>query len=187
MPTDREPPEEHLGDERYYERSGERAVRGFDARLLAEPLNTLPQRPPIVFSASHTVAEAMAAMQQQRRGSVLVTEDGTQQTRLIGIFTDRDALLRVIGHGRNPAQLPLSEVMTPEPESLPGDATVAWVLNRMAFSGFRHVPVVDADGSPLFVISVRDVVQFLAEYFPREVLNLPPEFGGPPPRKREGA
>jgi CBS domain-containing protein len=184
---DGELPEEHIGDEPYYEGTSKREERGFDASLLAEPLNILPKRPPIVFSATHPVSDAMSAMQQQRRGAVLITADGTQKTRMSGIFTDRDVLLRVVGHGRNPALLPIGEVMTPEPENLPSEASIAWVLNRMGLSGFRHVPVVDEGGCPLFVISVRDVVQFLAEFFPREVLNLPPEFGGGRSREREGA
>jgi CBS domain-containing protein len=77
--------------------------------------------------------------------------------------------------------------MTRDPESLPLDASVAWVLNRMCVGGFRHVPVVDRDGRPAFVISVRDVVEFLVERFPREVLTLPPVYGAHVERTREGA
>ena len=187
MIIDRDLPEEHIGDEPYFELGSKRAERGFDARLLAEPLSILPKRRPLVFSGEHTVSEAMSAMQQQGRGAVLITDDGTQASRITGIFTDRDVLLRVVGHGRNPALLPIAEVMTPDPEHLPSEATIAWVLNRMGLSGFRHVPVVDEGGRPMFIISVRDVVQFLAEFFPREVLNLPPEFGGGCVRAREGA
>jgi len=61
------------------------------------------------------------------------------------------------------------------------------VLNKMAVGGFRHVPVVDADGRPVFVVSVRDVVEFLVDFFPNDVLNLPPEYGPPKSSKREGA
>ena len=184
---ERESPDEYLGDERYYERIAKREARGFDARLLREPLTTLPTRPPLVFGASETVVNVMQMMQRARRGAVLVTADGTPGTRLIGIFTDRDVLLRVVGHGRNPATLPLGEVLTRDPESLPAEASIAWVLNRMALGGFRHVPVVDDAGRPLFVVSVREVAQFLVEFFPREVLNLPPEFGLDQSREREGA
>ena len=77
--------------------------------------------------------------------------------------------------------------MTTEPEALPVEASVAWVLNKMAVGGFRHVPVVDDMGRPAFVISVRDVVEFLVEFFPNDVLNLPPEHRPPRSAKREGA
>ena len=174
------------GDEAYYdERPGD--ARGFDASLLQRSLKTLPARRPLVHAASESVTEAIRAMQREQRGCVLITEDGTPKTRLVGIFSERDVLNRIVGRGRNPAILALSEVMTPNPESLPEEASVAWVLNKMAIGGFRHVPVVDSEGRPVFVVSVRDVVEFLVEFFPGEVLNLPPEFGAPRSLEPEGA
>jgi CBS domain-containing protein len=78
-------------------------------------------------------------------------------------------------------------VMSGDPEFLRSDAPVAWVLNMMSVGGFRHVPVVNALGCPVAVISVRDVVEFLVEAFPSEILNLPPNFGERPSRARDGA
>jgi CBS domain-containing protein len=173
------------GDEAYYDE--QQSERGFDASLLERSLKTLPARRPLVHAPDDSVTEAIRAMQREQRGCVLVTQDGTPKTRLVGIFSERDVLYRIVDRGRNPATLALSEVMTPDPESLPEEATVAWVLNKMAVGGFRHVPVVDADGRPVFVVSVRDVVEFLVEFFPGEVLNLPPEFGAPRSLEREGA
>ena len=63
---------------------------------------------------------------------------------------------------------------------------IVYALNKMSVGGFRHVPVVDDERRPAFVISVRDIVSFLVEAFPREVLNLPAD-GRPTPRQREGA
>lgn len=186
MAVDRKAAPDTLGDESDHERAAKRETRGFDATLLQQPLSTLPTRRPLVFGAADDVAAATQAMQRERRGAVLVTEDGTPESRLIGIFTDRDVLLRVVGHGRNPAVLPLREVLTEDPETLPEEASIAWVLNRMELGGFRHVPVVDDAGRPRFVISVRDVVQFLVDFFPSEVQSLPPEYAGRPSRDREG-
>ena len=81
----------------------------------------------------------------------------------------------------------VKDVMTPDPEALPSHAKVAWVLNIMSVGGLRHVPVVDEQGRPVAVVSVRDVVQFLVDAFPSEVLNLPPEFASITYRTREGA
>lgn len=159
----------------------------FDAELLMEPLDVLPVRSPVVLSATASVTEAMRAMQSEHRGCVVVTEDGTADSRLIGIFTERDVLYRVVDRGRNPATLPLGEVMTAEPESVPRDATIAGVLNQMAVGGFRHVPVVDTAGRPVFVISVRDVVELLVEFFPTEILTLPPRHREGGTKTREGA
>ena len=104
-----------------------------------------------------------------------------------GVFTERDVLFRIVDRGRNPAQLPLQEVMTPDPETLSVRSTVAHALNKMSVGGFRHIPVVDDEHRPAFVVSVRDVVEFLVESFPREVLNLPPMDGAKSQRSREGA
>jgi CBS domain-containing protein len=174
-------------DDTYFEGEPERRGGSFDARLLRESLRVLPTRPPLLFSPRHSVTEAMRAMQKEHRGCVLVTEDGSDATRVVGIFTERDVLLRIVDRGRNPATLALAEVMTRDPECLPLDASVAWVLNRMCVGGFRHVPVTDREGRLAFVVAVRDVVEFLVERFPREVMTLPPGFGADVARTREGA
>ncbi len=167
--------------------SGRETRGGFDKRLLEEPLSVLPARRPLVLGRDASVTEAIREMQREHRGAVVITEDGTAGSRLTGIFTERDVLLRVADRGRNPATLRLAEVMTVEPERLPEESSIAWVLNKMCVGGFRHVPVVDAEGRPVFVISVRDVVELLVESFPREVLNLPLEYGADRQRSREGA
>jgi len=173
-------------DESYFDRDPGPG-RAFDASLLRESVRALPTRHPLLFSPTHTVHEATRAMQKEHRGCVLITEDGTAETRVVGIFTDRDVLLRIVDRGRNPAMLPLLEVMTRDPECLPLDASLAWVLNKMSVGGFRHVPVTDKQGRPAFVVSVRDVVELLVEHFPREVMTLPPVYGADVARTRDGA
>ncbi len=172
-----------LGDDPYFENP--REGHGFDAGLVQEPLSALPVREALVLAPDATVTEAMRSMQREHRGCVLVTDDGTRTSKLVGIFTERDVLLRIVDRGKNPATLPLSEVMTPDPEVLSVKATVAYALNKMSVGGFRHIPVVDEEHRPAFVVSVRDVVEFLVAAFPREVLNLPVDDATP--RRREGA
>jgi CBS domain-containing protein len=179
--------EEGLAQDESYFDAVDRPRFAFDANLLKEPLTVVPTRPPLVFRADASVKESMQAMQQRHRGCILITQDGTLRSPLTGIFTERDILLRVIDSGRNPADVQLGEVMTPDPESLPFDARLAWVLNRMAIGGYRHVPVVDANGWPTAVLAVRDVVEFLVESFPAEILNLPPDLGRKKGRSRDGA
>lgn len=176
-----------LGDETYFERGEARPRGAFDAALLREPVSVLRVRNPLVLSMTATVTEAVRAMQASHTGCVLVTDDGTQDSKINGIFTERDVLFRIVDRGRNPAQLPLAEVMTPDPETLSIRSAVAYALNKMSVGGFRHVPVVDDEMRPAFVVSVRDVVEFLVEAFPREVLNLPPIATGKAQRAREGA
>jgi CBS domain-containing protein len=163
------------GDEGYFE--GESHIRGhFDVKLLRSPVSSLPVRPSIVLSSNSSVTDAVRAMQKQHRGCVLVTDDGTRDSKLVGIFTERDVLFRIVDKGRNPASLQLSEVMTADPEVLSTRSSVAYVLNKMSVGGFRHVPVVDDNHCPAFVVAVRDVVEFLVESFPREILTLSDDF-----------
>ena len=184
MGADRERPE---GDESYFEAEVAEGKRYFDESLLQESLSVLPTRPPLVLSVNDTVTEAMRGMQKECTGCVLLTQDGSAETPLSGIFTERDVLYRIVDRGQNPATLSLSAVMTPDPEAVPRDATIAWVLNKMAVGGFRHVPVVDDADRPVMLVSVRDVVAFLVDFFPRDVLNLPPEYDPKRFRTREGA
>jgi CBS domain-containing protein len=174
------------GDETYFVPQQRRQPGPFDAALLREPLNALPVQRAITLSPNASVTDAIRAMQREHRGCVLVTDDGTARSKLIGIFTERDVLFRIVDRGRNPAALPIGEVMTADPETLSVHASVAYVLNKMSVGGFRHVPVVDDEHRPACVISVRDVVTFLVDAFPREVLNLP-DAAVAPPRSREGA
>jgi CBS domain-containing protein len=180
-------PDDDLSDEAYFDLPKPGRRPGFDAELIRAPVTALPVRDALVLSAQSTVTEAMRAMQREHCGCVLVTDDGTRQSKLVGIFTERDVLFRIVDRGKNPATLPLGEVMTPDPEVLPQTASVAFVLNKMSIGGFRHVPVVDEEHRPRFVVAVRDVVEYLVQAFPREVLNLPPEAGGRSQPSREGA
>jgi len=181
MPDDNPRYDDDL-DEAYFDPNRDSTPRVFDTRLLREPTSVLPARKPLIFSRQSSVTDAVRAMQGEHRGVVVVTQDGTPATPVVGIFTERDVLFRIVDMGRNPATLPLEEVMTPEPECLQDDQCVAELLNLMSVGGFRHVPVVDSQGRPAFVVSVRDVVQFLVEAFPREILNL----GAAAQRQREG-
>jgi CBS domain-containing protein len=177
-----------LLDENYFEtpRSTERV---FDAALLREPVVVLPVRRALTVSPNTTVTESMRMMKTEHRSCVAITDDGTRNSKLTGIFTERDVLFRVVDRGRNPAALPMGEVMTPDPETLSVRSTIASALNMMSVGGFRHIPVVDDEHRPVFMIRVRDVVEFIAESFPREILNLPVGHQGTAPRQRarEGA
>jgi len=110
-------------------------------------------QPPATAAKTVTVLEAALLMKEQDKGALLVVEG----SRLIGIFTERDALFRVIAAGRDPASTALSEVMTPPPQTIgPGEPFVN-ALRIMHKQGFRHLPVVE-QGRPLGVVSARDAL-----------------------------
>jgi CBS domain-containing protein len=179
-------PNDHLEHDESYFDPPPRHVQ-FDTALLRDSLRALPSHSALVLRGTDSVTEAVRLMQREHRGCVVITEDGTDQSRLIGIFTERDVLLRIVDRGKNPATLPLDAVMTTDPEVLELNGTVAHALNKMSVGGFRHVPVVDEDHRPVFVVSVRDIVEFLVEAFPREVLTLSSDGSTQVPRGRYGA
>lgn len=119
-----------------------------------------------------TVLEASRRMTDLRVGSIMIVEDG----RLHGIFTERDALVRVIASGRDPSRTKLSEVMTRDPQTISPDRPLGHAMHLMYDGGFRHVPVVDGDGRPLGMISARDalgpeMVAFEEELEQRELIT----------------
>ena len=139
--------------------------------LLNDQIAVLGPAEPVCLRESASVQEAIERMLAHRQAGVLVVDAGG---RLIGIFTERDVLTRVAGLGRAPRETTLGEVMTRDPEALrPGDR-VAYAVHCMSVAGYRTVPLVDAAGVPLGVVTVSDVIRWLAGLFPEAVLNLPP-------------
>jgi len=107
---------------------------------------------PLTLTPEKSVQEACAAMRNRRVGAVLVT-DGDR--RLVGIFTGRDAVCRVLAEGRDPAKTNLGTVMTPEPDTMmPGQSAID-ALRQMEGCGYRHIPVVER-GKVVGVVSRGD-------------------------------
>ena len=110
-------------------------------------------RTPITVAKTVTVVEAARAMKQQNVGALLVVDGG----RLCGIFTERDALFRVLAEGRDPGATTLAQVMTPQPQTIHPDKPFLHALRLMHVGRFRHLPVVE-DGRPLGMVSSRDAL-----------------------------
>lgn len=113
-----------------------------------------------------TVGEAARLMREKRVGAVAVVEEG----KLIGIFTERDALFRIVAEGRDPQTVRLAEVMTRDPKTIHPDKPFADALHIMYEGGFRHVPVVE-DGRPIGIISARDALGPELEDFVYQLLR----------------
>ncbi len=110
-------------------------------------------QPPAVAEKTATVLEAAILMKEKGKGALLVV-DGS---RLTGIFTERDALFRVVAAGRDAAGTTLADVMTPQPQTMHPDEPFLKALRLMHKRGFRHLPVVE-NGRPLGVVSARDAL-----------------------------
>lgn len=113
---------------------------------------------------SDTVLEAAKRMRDQKVGAILIMHEGV----LAGIFTERDALNRVIAEGLDPASTPLAAVMTPDPLTITSDKPFRNALHLMYENGYRHLPVVD-DGQPIGVVSARDALGMDLVEFERDL------------------
>ena len=139
---------------------------------------------PVTVGPDATVAKAVDLMKKKRASAVMVVTR-KKPRRLLGLFTERDFLGRALG-ARGFGRLPVRKVMTADPETLsPGDS-VAYAMNKMHVGRYRHVPLVDADGVPVGMISARDLVDFMCELCPEEIMNLPSQPSYAVPRTREG-
>jgi CBS domain-containing protein len=154
-----------------YSESLEREFRRLEGALLSDPVKILAPSEPVRLSVDDTAARAINEMVDRRRAAVCIVDAGG---RLIGIFTERDVLTRVMRERRDPGRTRLGEVMTPDPEALGPDDRICYAVNRMHVAGYRSIPLVDADHRPIGIVTVADVVQWLAQLFPEAVLNLRP-------------
>ena len=132
--------------------------------MLGLPIkNVLEPRKLVVAAPQTTVAEAAKLMKKGKVGAVLVVEEG----RLVGIFTERDALFRVMAPGLDPAKTELRNVMTRDPTTVAPDETFGYALLLMHEKGFRHTPVVE-NGRPVGVVSARHALDPELEEFAAE-------------------
>ena len=118
----------------------------------------------ISASAQSTVAEAAHQMKQAGVGTVMVVD----KERLVGIFTERDALFRVLAEGLNAESTRLAEVMTNNLQTIHPDKPFGHAMHMMYEGGFRHIPVVE-NGRPVGMVSARDALAPEMQVFESEL------------------
>lgn len=135
---------------------------------MTEPVMRLHPDAPLKVDESETVDSVLRQMRQRKVGAVLVTK----QSQMTGIFTERDALhLMAQGLALNE---PISRRMKRSVVLARRDDNVATAIRKMAAGGHRRLPLVDANGHPVGMITAAGVLHFLAEHFPEAIYNLPP-------------
>ena len=129
----------------------------------------LDLQPAVCVDRGAPLATVIERLREQKSGSALVCEGG----RVVGIFTERDLLRKVIGRGVDYDD-PVDNFMSPDPASLTPDDLLGDAIRKMDEGAYRTIPLVDGSGKQVGLLSVRDVIRYIAEHFPREVLDLPP-------------
>src|SRR3954452_23512480 len=113
----------------------------------------IAQQAPVTVPSRTRVEAAARLMKKKDVGALMVVDDA----KLVGIFTERDALFRVLAENRDPRSTLVVSVMTPDPRTIEPDKTFAEALLMMHEGGFRHVPVLE-NGRPVGMVSARDAL-----------------------------
>lgn len=129
--------------------------------MFAERVRRVMERKKLLIASPETTVIGAAKLMAKRKvGAVMVVENH----KLVGIFTERDLVMRVIAKGRDIKTTQLAEVMTPQPQSVGPEKSFGYALLLMHENGFRHVPVVE-QGRVIGIVSARDALDPKMEEF----------------------
>ena len=149
----------------------ERAVASRVPSLADEKLRVIARRDPVTVPPGTSLGDCIARIRETGTGDSVFVTDETGV--LVGVLTERDIFARLVGHEVDLAQ-PVETLMNDQPWTLHLEQPVRHAIDLMQTGRYRNVPLVDDDGRLVGVIRPIDVLKFLAEAFPEELLNLPP-------------
>ncbi len=149
----------------------ERAVTTRVPSLVEEKLKVLSRREPVMVPSGTTLRNCLVAIRRTGTGDSVFVTDATG--RLAGVLTERDIFGRIVG-GDVDLDAPVETMMNTRPRRLRLDETVRDAIALMQTGTYRNVPLLDEDDRLVGVVRPQDVLQYLAEAFPEELLNLPP-------------
>jgi len=130
-----------------------------EKHLLSDRIPSLEPKTPIAVTPDTPTGEVLQLLVSRRIGIVLVQEG----EKLVGVFSEHDALTRLSSDISEFSDRPISDFMTQQPRTLQQTAKVAFAVQRMDLGGHRHLPVVDETDRPTGMISTRDILQYLAD------------------------
>lgn len=136
-----------------------------------ERLRVLSRRQPVTVPPGTTLGDCVRAIQRSGTGDSVFVCDASG--RLQGVLTERDIFGRIVA-GQVDLSRPVETLMTTEPRTLDLDQTIRDAIELMQTGRYRNVPLVDQRGHLVGVIRQNDIIKYLAESFPEELLNLPP-------------
>jgi len=139
--------------------------------ITEERLRVLSRRQPVTVEPGTSLADCVRAIQRTGTGDSVFVCDASG--RLLGVLTERDVFARIVG-GTIDLQQPVESLMTTDPKTLDLDDTIRDAIVLMRTGRYRNVPMVDANRRLVGVVRQSDIIKFLAESFPEELLNLPP-------------
>jgi CBS domain-containing protein len=137
--------------------------------LRNEKVRAVAQHEPRTVAPATLLRDALAEMRAEGGDALLITENG----RLTGILTERDVLTRILGQNVDESK-PVSDFMTRDPHTLDAESTLLDAMTAMESGHYRNLPLIDTDGQVVGMLRQNDLLEYVAEAFPQEILNLPP-------------
>ncbi|MBI5630970.1 MAG: CBS domain-containing protein [Elusimicrobia bacterium] len=138
-------------------------------KALSEKLARLAHSEPVCVQENAFMQDALALMREKQTPCLMVCRG----QKLVGIFTERDYLLRAVGRLRKGETV--AAYMTPDPLKARLDQTVGEAVEAMNSKGLRNLPIVDDKGAPASLVTVNTLIEYLADHFPAAVVNRPPQ------------
>ena len=137
-----------------------KAGDAFQTAIMTAPVSELlTGKDLLVASGNDSVAKIIDILQKNQRKCILVYK----KKKLVGILSNRDLLRKAAFKDKNLSKIKIESVMTPNPEYVKADDPIAFAVNKMSMGGFRHLPVLASDGTPLSIISIKDVLAYLSQ------------------------
>jgi len=133
--------------------------------LIRDRVHSLNPKSPLAVDPTTPIRDVLKKMVEKGIGCVIVAEGGQtgQVGKVVGIFSERDALRRIGTRISELSSRPVSDFMTRGPQTLDGSAKIAFAVQRMDLGGYRHLPIVGESGQVVGIISVRDILRYLTE------------------------
>ena len=130
-----------------------------DNKFLCKSVGLLNPGAPVAVSEGASVGEVLSVLRAHKMGSVVVTRANGE---LLGIFTERDVVLKIDFQQSDALQTPVTDVMTKEPKTIEMTDSIGFALNLMSEGGYRHLPICDAGNIPVGMVSVKDIIDSIA-------------------------
>jgi len=111
----------------------------------------------LIANTTDSLKKIVKILQKEGQSAVLVYK----KKKVVGIISQRDILHKVAGKRKDLSKVTAQEIMTPNPDCVNVNAPIAYVVNKMSMGGFRHVPVLDDNGTPLSILTIKHVLIYL--------------------------
>ncbi len=161
----------------------EASLKALESGEIQVPLRQL-MRPCVIIDISTSTQDAIDLLIAKQIGAVPIVADGV----LRGIFSERDVLRKILNQQVGDlTRIPVEQFMIAHPQTASAEDMLDTAILYMAHGKYRHLPIVDEQHHPIGMVSIRDVISYLVENFPQEVLTLPPEPIRDALKAREGA